>query len=90
MKAEIEKILRQWCERKANDSNGMLSRLYTYADWYTAPYSVAEMVGYLKEKSSRIIFDRHANLKYKYGNRRFWCREYYVDTVGKNTKKIRE
>lgn len=47
-------------------------------------------MGYLKGKSSLMIFDRHANLKYKYGNRHFWCREYYVDTVGKNSKKIRE
>ena len=53
-------------------------------------YSVSEIVGYLKGKSSLMIFDRHANLKYKYGNRHFWCRGYYVDTVGKNTKKIRE
>ena len=37
-----------------------------------------------------MIFDRHANLKYKYGNRKFWCRGYYVDTVGKNEKKIAE
>lgn len=53
-------------------------------------YSVSEIVVYLKGKSSLMIFDRHANLKYKYGNRHFWCRGYYVDTVGKNTKKIRE
>ena len=53
-------------------------------------YSVSEIVEYLKGKSSLIIFDRHANLKYKYGNRTFWCRGYYVDTGGKNTKKIRE
>ena len=53
-------------------------------------YSVAEIVGYLKGKSSLMIFDRHANLKYKYGNRHFWCRGYYVDTVGKNEKKIAE
>ena len=52
--------------------------------------SVSEFVGYLKGKSSLMIFDRHANLKYKYGNRHFWCRGYYVDTVGKNTVKIRE
>ena len=52
--------------------------------------SVSGFMGYLKGKSSLIIFDRHANLKYKYGNRTFWCRGYYVDTVGKNTKKIRE
>ena len=53
-------------------------------------YSVSEIVGYLKGKSSLIIFDRHANLKYKYGNRTFWCRGYYVDTAGKNAKKIQE
>ena len=53
-------------------------------------YSVSEIMGYLKGKSSLMIFERHANLKYKYGNRHFWCRGYYVDTVGKNAKKIEE
>ena len=53
-------------------------------------YSVAQIMGYLKGKSTLMIFDRHANLKYKYGNRHFWCRGYYVDTVGKNAKKIEE
>ena len=53
-------------------------------------YSVSEIVGYLKGKSSLMIFEKHANLKYKYGNRHFWCRGYYVDTVGKNEKKIAE
>ena len=52
--------------------------------------SVSQFVGYLKGKSSLMIFDRHANMKYKYGNRHFWCRGYYVDTVGKNEKKIAE
>ncbi len=47
-------------------------------------------MGYLKGKSSLMIFDRHANLKYKYGNRHFWCTGYYVDTVGKNKKAIEE
>ena len=47
-------------------------------------------MGYLKGKSSLMIFDRHANLKYKYGNRHFWARGYFVDTVGKNKKKIQE
>lgn len=51
---------------------------------------VSQFVGYLKGKSSLMIFDRHANLKYRYGNRHFWCRGYYVDTVGKNTKIIVE
>ena len=53
-------------------------------------YSVSEVMGYLKGKSSLMIFDRHANLRYKYGNRHFWCRGYYVDTVGRNEKVIQE
>ena len=52
--------------------------------------SVSQFVGYLKGKSSLMIFDRHANLKYKYGNRHFWCRGYYVDTVGRNKERIAE
>ena len=52
--------------------------------------SVSSFVGFLKGKSSLIIHERHANLKYKHGNRSFWCRGYYVDTAGKNTKKIAE
>ena len=53
-------------------------------------YSVSSVMGYLKGKSSLMIFDRHANLKYRYGNRHFWCRGYYIDTVGRNEKAIRE
>lgn len=92
MKAEIGKIPRELCGRKGiemiaaeccPDHIHMLIRI-------PLKYSVSEIVGYLKGKSSLIIFDRHANLKYKYGNRTFWCKGYYVDTVGKNTKKIRE
>ena len=52
--------------------------------------SVAQFMGYLKGKSTLMIFDRHANLKYKYGSRHFWCRGYYVDTVGKNKQVISE
>ena len=55
------------------------------------PYmSVAQFVGTLKSKSALMIFDRHANLKYKYGNRHFWARGYFADTVGKNERIIRE
>ena len=53
-------------------------------------YSISSIVGYLKGKSSLMIFDRHANLKYKFGSRHFWCRGYYVDSVGKNAKRIEE
>ena len=52
--------------------------------------SVASFMGYLKGKSTLRIFDKYANLKYKYGRRQFWCIGYYVDTVGKNEKKIKE
>lgn len=50
--------------------------------------SVSAFVEYLKGKSALMIFDKHANLKYRYGNRHFWCRGYYVDTVGRNKKAI--
>ena len=52
--------------------------------------SIAQFMGYLKGKSTLMIFDRHANLKYKYGSRHFWSRGYYVDTVGRNKKAIEE
>lgn len=90
IKADIGKILRLLCERKgieiieANacpDHIHMLVRI-------PPKISVAYAVGYLKGKSSLMIFDRHANLKYKYGNRHFWCRGYYVSTVGRNRKQI--
>ena len=55
------------------------------------PYlSVAQFVGFLKSKSALMVFDRHANLKYKYGRRNFWARGYFVDTVGRNEKVIKE
>jgi putative transposase len=53
-------------------------------------YSVAQIMDYLKGKSSLMIFEKYANLKYKYGNRHFWCRGYYVSTVGANKKAIQE
>ena len=92
LRADIGKILRELCERKGveiieaeccPDHIHMLVR-------NPPKYSVSEVMGFLKGKSSLMIFDRHANLKYKYGNRNFWCRGYYVDTVGKNAKKIQE
>ena len=53
-------------------------------------YSVSQIMGYLKGKSSLMIFEKYANMKYKYGNRHFWCRGYYVDIVGRNKKAIAE
>ena len=57
---------------------------------YRCQYPIAQFMGYLKGKSTLMIFDRHANLKYKYGSRSFWCRGYYVDTVGRNKRVIEE
>ena len=53
-------------------------------------YSISQIMGYLKGKSALMIFEKYANMKYKYGNRHFWCRGYYVDTVGRNKKAIQE
>ena len=76
-------------ERNRNHRSRMLPRSYPYAGKDTAEV-FCKIVGYLKGKSSLMIFEKHANLKYKYGNRHFWCRGYYVDTVGKNTAAIKE
>ncbi len=92
IKADIGKILRELCERKGIhivEAQCCLDHIHMLVE-IPPKYSVSEIMGYLKGKSSLIIFDRHANLKYKYGNRHFWCRGYYVDTVGKNEKKIAE
>ena len=92
IKENIGKILRKLCEQKGIeiieaeaciDHIHMLIRI-------PPKYSVSQIMGYLKGKSSLMIFDKHANLKYKYGNRYFWCKGYYVDTVGRNQKVIAE
>lgn len=92
LKKDVANILRTLCKRKnveiieaecCRDHVHMLVRI-------PPSMSVSSFMGYLKGKSSLMIFDRHANLKYKYGNRHFWCRGYFVDTVGKNAKKIEE
>ena len=92
MKQDIANILSMLCKRKGveiveaeicPDHVHMLVKI-------PPSLSVSSFVGYLKGKSTLMIFERHANLKYKYGNRHFWCRGYYVDTVGKNAKKIQE
>ena len=92
IKADVGKILRELSERKGvtiieaeccPDHIHMLVEIPPHL-------SVASFMGYLKSKSSLMIFDKHANLKYKYGNRHFWCRGYYVDTVGKYEWAIRD
>ena len=85
LKKDIGKILRDLCARKGveiieaelcNDHVHMLVKI-------PPKMSISSFMGYLKGKSTLMIFERHANLKYKYGQRKFWCRGYYVDTVGK-------
>ena len=92
IKRDIGKILRQLYENKGVEIlEAELCKDHVHMLVSIPPKeSVAHFIGYLKGKSSLMIFDRHANLKYKYGNRHFGCRGYYVDTVGKNTEKIAE
>ena len=92
LKADIGKILRQLCEQKGVEiieANACPDHIHMLVS-IPPKLSVAEFVGYLKGKSSLMIFDRHANLKYRYGNRHFWARGYYVDTVGRNKEAIAE
>ena len=92
LKQDIGKILRDLCARKdveiieANACTDYIHMLLSIPP----KYSVSAFMGYLKGKSSLIIFERHAQLKYRYGNRKFWCKGYYVDTVGRNKEAIRK
>ena len=92
LKADIGEIIRKLCkEKKVEILEAEACPNHIHLLVSIPPYlSISQFVGYLKGKSSLMIFDRHANLKYKYGSRHFWCRGYYVDTVGKNEKIIRE
>ena len=92
IKQDIGKILRQLCENKRVEIlEAELCKDHVHMLVSIPPnQSVAQFIGYLKGKSSLMIFDRHANLKYKYGNRHFWARGYYVDTVGRNKKQVQE
>ena len=89
---EIGAILRELCKWKGiNIIEAYVCPDHVHMLLSIPPkYSVSQIMGYLKGKSSLMIFDRHANLKYKYGNRHFWARGYYVDTVGRNKKQIQE
>ena len=89
---EIGKILRELCNWKGvNIIEAEVCPDHIHMLVEIPPkQSVAGFVGFIKGKSSLIIHQRHGNLKYKYGNRSFWCRGYYVDTAGKNTKRIAE
>ena len=92
IREDVGRILRELCDRKGVEiieAEACPDHIHMFVR-IPPKYSVSEIMGYLKGKSSLMIFDRHANLKYKYGNRHFWCRGYYVDTVRKNAKKIEE
>ena len=88
IKEDIGIILRKLCQQKGIE----IIEAQACPDHILSippKYSVSQIMGYLKGKNSLMIFDRHANLKYKYGNRHFWVRGYFVDTVGRNKKAIK-
>ena len=92
IRVDMGKILRLLCERKGIhiiEAECCPDHIHMLVE-ILPKYSVYQIVGYLKGKSSLMIFYKHTNLKYKYGNRHFWCRGYFVDTVGKNKKRIEE
>ena len=92
IKGDIGQIIRKLCEWKGVEiieAEACPDHIHMLVS-IPPKISVSSFMGYLKGKSSLMIFDKHANMKYRYGNREFWCRGYYVDTVGKNKKAIAE
>ena len=89
---EIGKILRKLCNWKGLtiiEAEVCPDHIHMLVE-IPPKYSASEIMEFLKGKSSIMIYSKWENMKYKYRNREFWCRGYYVDTVGKNTKKIKE
>ena len=92
VKQDIGQMIRKLCEYKGVEiieAEACKDHIHMLVS-IPPKYSVSQFMGYLKGKSSLMIFEKYANLKYKYGNRHFWCRGYYVSTVGKNKKAIAE
>ena len=92
IKYDIGQMLRKLCEYKGVEiieAEACKDHIHMLVS-IPPKYSVAQIMGYLKGKSSLMIFEKYANLKYKYGNRHFWCRGYYVSTVGRNKREIQE
>ena len=92
IKLDIGMMLRKLCEYKGIEiieAEACKDHIHMLVS-IPPKYSVSQIMGYLKGKSSLMIFEKYANLKYKYGNRHFWCRGYYVDTVGRNKKVIEQ
>lgn len=92
LRADIGQIIRKLCKEKnveLIEAEACPDHIHILVN--IPPYlSISQFMGFLKSKSALMIFDRHANLKYKYGRRNFWARGYYVDTVGRNQKVIEE
>ncbi len=92
LRQDIGIILRELCKRKEVEiiaAEACPNHIHLYVSM-PPKLSVSSFMGYLKGKSTLLIFERHGNLKYKYGNRVFWCRGYYVSTVGNNKKAVEE
>ena len=92
LKEDIGEILRKLCDQKKVEiieAEACKDHIHMLVS-IPPKYSVSQIMGYLKGKSSLMIFEKYANMKYKYGNRHFWCRGYYVDTVGRNKKVIEQ
>ena len=92
IKQDIGQMIRKLCEYKGVEiieAEACKDHIHMLVS-IPPKYSASQFMGYLKGKSSLMIFEKYANLKYKYGNRHFWCRGYYVSTVGKNKKAIAE
>ena len=92
IREDIGKMLRKLCEYKGietHEAEACKDHIHMLVS-IPPKYSVSQIMGYLKRKSSLMIFEKYANMKYKYGNRHFWCRGYYVSTVGRNRKAIEQ
>ena len=92
IREDIGKMLRKLCEYKGieiHEAEACKDHIHMLVS-IPPKYSVSQIMGYLKGKSSLMIFEKYANMKYKYGNRHFWCRGYYVSTVGRNKKAIEQ
>ncbi len=92
LRADIQKIIKDLCKWKGIEivEGHMMSDHVHLLSSIPPKYSISQIMGYLKGKSAMMIFERHANLKYKFGNRHFWAEGYYVSTVGLNTATIQK
>ena len=92
LRKDIQKIIKDLCKWKGIEivEGHMMSDHVHLLLSIPPKYSISQIMGYLKGKSAMMIFERHSNLKYKFGNRHFWAEGYYVSTVGLNTATIQK